>query len=477
MLYLLLLGVVGGAALVLRGWRGYRVGQEPFCAKCGYNLTGAGSSRCPECGGSISARTTLRGRKRLSFRSLIPGSVLVVICGGLAVVLRLPMFRNYDWYQLLPTSLVLREARMPALATAAGGNTATRQSRAFRELRRRCGAGTLPMADLFDAYMVHMRRTVFDPPDLLEVEASGLIITSLFNGDLTPAQERDAIDGLVLLEWRTRPRSSLRAGIPLEFDFVRRKQSIHLEVELKRVRVLHEDRVISDAVVDQKFNGYIQPKNIDQVSLGAAFSPPVDLLERRVVQHGAVLERVCRWRTIMNVSEAGRYTFEADVEITAWDSAGRTVTGRNRPFYREQRTLRTTSRAADLAPEALIRLRSSPAPMVRLKDFRSTTRTSWLVADPRLSVPVVGEAYAHGESAHLIGPVEMRPGVSWRLFYDQFIDEAAYLSGDGSRVWLDLTRIDQPCSKFTVEPSAVRAAQTVDVEEIYRDTVTFPLEN
>ena len=50
--------VAGVSALVATifltiGLRGRRVGTEPRCRKCGYNLTGTSEGKCPECGTNI----------------------------------------------------------------------------------------------------------------------------------------------------------------------------------------------------------------------------------------------------------------------------------------------------------------------------------------------------------------------------------------------------------------------------------------
>jgi hypothetical protein len=37
-----------GLFLAIWGWRGRRFGDEPFCAHCGYNLTGLSGAKCPE---------------------------------------------------------------------------------------------------------------------------------------------------------------------------------------------------------------------------------------------------------------------------------------------------------------------------------------------------------------------------------------------------------------------------------------------
>ena len=44
----LLVGVVAGVVVFIKGRR--REGTDPTCSRCGYDLTGSESNRCPECG-------------------------------------------------------------------------------------------------------------------------------------------------------------------------------------------------------------------------------------------------------------------------------------------------------------------------------------------------------------------------------------------------------------------------------------------
>ncbi len=45
--------VVLAVVLLWRNVRGRRVGDEPRCQGCEYNLTGLESNRCPECGATL----------------------------------------------------------------------------------------------------------------------------------------------------------------------------------------------------------------------------------------------------------------------------------------------------------------------------------------------------------------------------------------------------------------------------------------
>ncbi len=66
-----------GCVLFICGLRGRRVGDEPRCRKCGYNLTGLTSERCPECGTAASGKNVVVGIRRR--RVLAPSLLLFLL--------------------------------------------------------------------------------------------------------------------------------------------------------------------------------------------------------------------------------------------------------------------------------------------------------------------------------------------------------------------------------------------------------------
>ena len=61
----LIAGLFVSAALLFLGLRGRRVGDEPRCRKCRYNLTAAVSAKCPECGIELDRTTVCWGLRRI----------------------------------------------------------------------------------------------------------------------------------------------------------------------------------------------------------------------------------------------------------------------------------------------------------------------------------------------------------------------------------------------------------------------------
>ncbi len=64
-----------------------RIGDEPSCRSCGYNLNGTTLLRCPECGSDISGTGVARGKPVLHPRyRIIAILAFLVFCTVAAVV-------------------------------------------------------------------------------------------------------------------------------------------------------------------------------------------------------------------------------------------------------------------------------------------------------------------------------------------------------------------------------------------------------
>ncbi len=98
------LAVTGGLILLIRGWRGRRVGQEPHCGKCGYNLSGASGNRCSECGASLDERTIVAGVRQRRTGALIAGTVILLIGMAVGTPVARRAYNSVDWYRHYPLS-------------------------------------------------------------------------------------------------------------------------------------------------------------------------------------------------------------------------------------------------------------------------------------------------------------------------------------------------------------------------------------
>ncbi|MCG3130386.1 MAG: hypothetical protein FLDDKLPJ_01143 [Phycisphaerae bacterium] len=104
---LLALASTLGLILLIRGLRGRREGGDLHCRRCGYNLTGLISPRCPECGTTLTARTVTRGR--LHRRPVPLALSLLLLAAALAGwgTLAYRKVVSTNWYPHYPLSWVL----------------------------------------------------------------------------------------------------------------------------------------------------------------------------------------------------------------------------------------------------------------------------------------------------------------------------------------------------------------------------------
>jgi hypothetical protein len=95
-------------ALVVRGLFGKRIGEDPHCRRCNYNLTGLAAERCPECGTAFSERTVALGRWVRGWDFYL--SALLVIVIWLTTSDFIYQVRAVYWYGYAPTRFVVRDA-------------------------------------------------------------------------------------------------------------------------------------------------------------------------------------------------------------------------------------------------------------------------------------------------------------------------------------------------------------------------------
>lgn len=90
--------LVGGVALVVFGIRGRVVGTEPRCVRCGYDLSGGGGARCPECAADVARAGAVRiGRRIRRPRAVLAGLVLC-LPGAAYLTSHVGGMNHYRWY-------------------------------------------------------------------------------------------------------------------------------------------------------------------------------------------------------------------------------------------------------------------------------------------------------------------------------------------------------------------------------------------
>jgi len=201
-----LLLVLGGA-LMLRGFRPWRQGDAPYCAKCGYSLIGIDSQRCPECGTVISPKTTVRGKRHP--RPVVGVAGLVLVLGGLVswgVGAYAPL-KQVKFYQYVPASWVMRDLRSPDQAKA---------TKAWDDLVRRWQAGGLDasqkdrLIDLCLAEQVGPRRAGLTTRLISHLQRCCL------DGVLSELQQRRFLSQIPQTDLIARPRAAYGAEVPYE---------------------------------------------------------------------------------------------------------------------------------------------------------------------------------------------------------------------------------------------------------------------
>jgi hypothetical protein len=163
LLFVLCSAIVGWVCVWI-GRRGKRVGTDPHCPKCDYNLTGAPLPRCAECGFDFSESGPVIGRfkRRPVFLAVgLIGLVLAtVFVYGAWGETRHDL--RYKYYSRWPTGLVIRDMRGPF------------RPQAVDELVRRCRAGTLSdeqarsVVEYLTAQLVQLPVTSQPPSEIVD---------------------------------------------------------------------------------------------------------------------------------------------------------------------------------------------------------------------------------------------------------------------------------------------------------------------
>ena len=135
-LFLFVIGVAG-LVLLTRGVVGRRVGGEPRCRQCRYDLSGLdeGAPTCPECGRSLRAAGAVQcGLRRRRPIPIVAGTALLLAAIGAAGFATWASANDFNLNRLKPTWMLLDELERPDSWGRIGVNA---------EVRRRFVAGDL----------------------------------------------------------------------------------------------------------------------------------------------------------------------------------------------------------------------------------------------------------------------------------------------------------------------------------------------
>jgi len=201
-LFVLLLAA--GVVLSVWGLRGRRVGDEPRCRKCNYNLTGLTSEHCPECGTHATGENVVVGIPRWRWRVLAPGLLLLLVSiGGLGLG-AYGRAKGVNWYAHLPTFVLIQLAEAD-------------QPPAIRELVRQNKAGTVEDEQLVGLIPLALAQQGRDPRPRSVWAWTELLATMHRAGRLSVPEQEQFYDQMVTLDVEFRPR--VRQGEQLMFFF------------------------------------------------------------------------------------------------------------------------------------------------------------------------------------------------------------------------------------------------------------------
>jgi hypothetical protein len=140
--------LVFGVALLVLGMRGRRVGEDPHCRTCGFNLRGRDpdSERCPECGTEVTAASLAVGRQQRWPALIRLGLGLALLGAAASGVQTWRWAHDADWSKWKPTAWLISD-----LETVGPRE----RGRALDELLSRVRGDDAKQADV-DAVVDHM---------------------------------------------------------------------------------------------------------------------------------------------------------------------------------------------------------------------------------------------------------------------------------------------------------------------------------
>lgn len=111
----LILAVVGllvvGLFFSSRGLWLRRIGDEPRCRRCEYNLSAIQSVHCPECGSELAVNGIVHGERKRKYGLIFSGIAILFAAGLLVAAIVVGQVREIKWYSYLPTSWMLEDLK------------------------------------------------------------------------------------------------------------------------------------------------------------------------------------------------------------------------------------------------------------------------------------------------------------------------------------------------------------------------------
>ena len=225
-----------GGWMLFRGFRGRRVGDGVFCRRCGYNLAGAASARCSECGADLTERRAkvFGQRWRILWRVVL-GCVLMLGAGLAATSGGAHIAKSLRWYDYAPTFLLFNDI--------ASGNLKTAES-ALDEFDARFRRGQLSDAQQRKLIAVLLERTKTSSAAtrMFEFCAMSLLAALERTPLMAEAQRTAFFESLVEFALSARSPVAAEGAVPIELAVSDRGSTEYLAVDWEVVRAEFDDQ-------------------------------------------------------------------------------------------------------------------------------------------------------------------------------------------------------------------------------------------
>ena len=192
-----------GAFTFFRGLRGGRIGDEPRCRRCDYELQGIASPQCPECGLPLSPTNVVRGRRYRRPGLAVAGVLGLLIGLGAGGTLAWVSFPDIDWNHYKFTSWLIADL----------SNTAPSiQQNAWTELKRRNAAGSLSPSQIAKLVDLTIQQQKAARPWNFFGEMADVALQETLAGHLQAGQKQTFLSNIMQFRFVVRPKA--RSTLP-----------------------------------------------------------------------------------------------------------------------------------------------------------------------------------------------------------------------------------------------------------------------
>ncbi len=322
----LLVALLAGVMLAAIGLRGRRVGADPHCRRCGYNLTGveleSAAARCAECGVAVATPGAVRTGLRVRHYRLATAGAALFVLGAMSLSGTFAaVFYRIDLYRLKPVDMMLGDLEYPTWPAF---------SRGIREIRDRYLRRELTPQQLRRAAEILLadQARPKEVPGVSRPLAS--LLGKLFDdGTLTPEQRRRALENAVTCD-----PLRFRAQVVRGWDFP--------------VLATYRGRLPSARVHPSVEAGELRATDLNGVDGGSPF-----VIESSVQEPGST-------GAYVRIESPGKYRLEQELRVRITAAQDGLSPGEPRVLFERLATLAGDVQVFDQPPPELLRARRDP---------------------------------------------------------------------------------------------------------------------